>query len=55
MLEQAKIILKQMPDHVFESKATNLGREEWNRWLDWSRGLRKSDGKVNQLQTNNGV
>ncbi|MCH9652931.1 MAG: tetratricopeptide repeat protein [Planctomycetes bacterium] len=55
MLEQAKIILKQMPDKVFESKATNLGREEWNRWLDWSRGLRKSNAKINQLQTGNGV
>ncbi len=55
MLEQAKIILKQMPDKVFESKATNLGREEWNRWLDWSREFRKSDGRVNQLQTGAGV
>lgn len=49
MLEQAKIILKQMPDSVFESKATNLGREEWNRWLDWSRELRDSNQPVNQL------
>lgn len=55
MLEQAKIILKQMPDQVFESKATNLGREEWNRWLDWSRELRNSDGRANQIQTGAGA
>ena len=55
MLEQAKIILKQMPDNVFESKATNLGREEWNRWLDWSRELRKSDKKNNQFQAGSDV
>lgn len=55
MLEQAKIILKQMPDKVFESRATNLGREEWNRWLDWSRELRNSDDQANQLQTGNGA
>lgn len=55
MLEQAKIILKQMPDSVFDTKASNLGREEWNRWLDWSRELRDSDYKTNQLQTDAGV
>jgi TolA-binding protein len=55
MLEQAKIILKQMPDKVFDSKASNLGREEWNRWLDWSRELRNSDEKTNPLQAGNGV
>jgi len=55
MLEQAKIILKQMPDSVFDTKASNLGREEWNRWLDWSRELRDSDYKTNQLQTEAGV
>lgn len=55
MLEQAKIILKQMPDKVFESRATNLGREEWNRWLDWSRELRKTENKNNQLKTGSDV
>ncbi|QDT98328.1 tetratricopeptide repeat protein [Gimesia aquarii] len=55
MLEQAKIILKQMPDKVFESRATNLGREEWNRWLDWSRELRNSDNRPNQIETGAGV
>ena len=55
MLEQAKIILKQMPDKVFESKATNLGREEWNRWLDWSRELRYSNQQATAAQAGSGV
>lgn len=55
MLEQAKIILKQMPDKVFESRATNLGRDEWNRWLDWSRELRNSNNSPNQIQADGGV
>lgn len=55
MLEQAKIILRQMPDDVFTSKATNLGRDEWNRWLDWSRELRDSDTGTNQLQNGTGI
>ncbi len=55
MLEQAKIILKQMPDKVFDSKASNLGRDEWNRWLDWSRELRNSDENTSSLQAGGGV
>ncbi|QDT42080.1 tol-pal system protein YbgF [Gimesia alba] len=55
MIEQAKIILRQMPDSVFDSKATNLGREEWNRWLDWSRELRDSDNRTKQAQDGTGV
>tara|TARA_R110002111_G_scaffold18931_2_gene46273 strand:+ start:113491 stop:116094 length:2604 start_codon:yes stop_codon:yes gene_type:complete len=55
MLEQAKIILKQMPDKVFDSKASNLGRDEWNRWLDWSRELRNSDENTTPLQAGSGV
>lgn len=55
MLEQAKIILKQMPDSVFESGATNLGREEWNRWLDWSREFRDSDSRTSTLPPVNGA
>ena len=55
MLEQAKIILKQMPDSVFESGATNLGREEWNRWLDWSREFRDSDSRTSALPPVNGA
>ncbi|HAH48929.1 tetratricopeptide repeat protein [Gimesia sp.] len=54
MLEQAKIILKQMPDSVFESGATNLGREEWNRWLDWSREFRDSTIRTSALPPDGG-
>lgn len=55
MLEQAKIILKQMPDSVFESGATNLGREEWNRWLDWSREFRDSTIRTSALPADGGT
>lgn len=55
MLEQAKIILKQMPDKVFDSRDSNLGREEWNRWLDWSRELRYSNQQATTAKTGNGA
>lgn len=55
MLEQAKIILKQMPDKVFDSRDSNLGREEWNRWLDWSRELRYSNQQATTANTGNGA
>ncbi|QDV17022.1 tol-pal system protein YbgF [Gimesia panareensis] len=55
MLEQAKIILKQMPDKVFDSRASNLGREEWNRWLDWSRELRYSNQQATTAKTGSGA
>lgn len=55
MLEQAKIILKQMPDKVFDSRDSNLGREEWNRWLDWSRELRYSKQQATTAKTGNGA
>lgn len=42
MLEQAKVILKQMPDEVFDPKATNMTREQWGKWLDWARRLHKT-------------
>lgn len=55
MLEQAKIILKQMPDKVFETRDSSLGREEWNRWLDWSRELRYSSQQATTAKTGNGA
>jgi tetratricopeptide (TPR) repeat protein len=55
MLEQAKIILKQMPDKVFESGDSSLGRDEWNRWLDWSRELRYSSQQATTAKTGSGA
>ena len=39
MLAQAKVILKQMTDEIFQPNATNMTRQEWDRWLDWARQL----------------
>jgi TolA-binding protein len=42
MLEQAKVILKQMPDENFSPELTNLDRQEWERWLQWASQLQRS-------------
>lgn len=41
MLEQAKVILKQMPDETFDEE-TNMTRQEWAEWLDWAGRLHAS-------------
>lgn len=41
MIVQAKVILKQLPDDVFHSGNTSLSKEEWGKWLDWARQLRR--------------
>jgi len=42
MLEQAKVIISQMSDDVFQQDTTNMTRKEWDDWLDWARQLRHS-------------
>jgi len=42
MLEQAKVILKQMPDKVFDPKVSNMTREQWEKWIDWARRLHQT-------------
>lgn len=42
MLEQAKVLLNQIPDQAFESPSTSLNRQEWNRWLDWAMSLHRT-------------
>jgi len=42
MIEQAKVILKQMknsPEDIFNTSLTNLNVEEWENWLDWARRI----------------
>ncbi len=34
MLEQAKVILKQMPDTSFEAQLTDMNRDRWEEWLE---------------------
>lgn len=44
MLEQARVILKQMPDTSFRpiSARTNMSREQWLQWLQWASRLHHS-------------
>ena len=44
MLQQARVILKQMPDSSFRpvSTRTNMSREQWQRWLQWASRLHNS-------------
>jgi hypothetical protein len=39
MLEQAKVIVNQIPDTAFQSPGTTLTRDEWRTWLNWAMGL----------------
>lgn len=45
MLEQAKVIIKQMPEDVFQPKSTktNLTRVEWKSWLEKAIQLRRNE------------
>ena len=40
-LEQAKVILKQMPDDAFQKNSTNMTRAEWKEWLEWVQNLQQ--------------
>ncbi len=36
LLEQARVILRDLPSEVFQSPATNLSAKDWTDWIDWS-------------------
>ena len=38
-LEQAKVILKQLPDESFASNSTSMSKAEWLEWLEWMQRL----------------
>jgi tetratricopeptide (TPR) repeat protein len=40
-LEQAKVILKQMPDDAFTSNTTSMSKTEWLDWLEWMQSLQQ--------------
>jgi tetratricopeptide (TPR) repeat protein len=42
MLEQARIILKQIPDSAFQSPTTTMNRADWEHWLTWAMGVNPS-------------
>ena len=47
MLEQAKVILRQLPAEALEGKSsrTSLSRQEWEAWLEWADELRQEPGR----------
>jgi len=45
-LEQARIILQQLPDAAFESRSTAMTRQQWSDWIDWAR--QAHDGQLNR-------
>ena len=47
-LEQAKVILKQLPDESFASNSTSMSKVEWLEWLEWMQSLHQ---KVNVTRT----
>lgn len=36
MIEQAKVLLRELPPETFAARTTNLARDEWMQWLDWA-------------------
>jgi tetratricopeptide (TPR) repeat protein len=40
-LEQAKVILKQLPDEAFASNNTSMTKAEWQEWLVWMQELQQ--------------
>jgi len=44
-LEQAKVILKQMPDVAFRKNSTNMTKAEWKEWLEWVQNLQQNSDR----------
>jgi tetratricopeptide (TPR) repeat protein len=44
-LEQAKVILKQMPDAAFQKNSTNMTKAEWKEWLEWVQNLQQNSDR----------
>ena len=42
LILQAEVILKQLPDKVFQSRLTGLTKKEWQNWLTWARQSRRN-------------
>lgn len=41
MLEQARVLLKEIPETAFNDRSTNLSRQEWETWLEWAGRMRR--------------
>ncbi len=43
-LEQARVILKRLPDEAFDAPSSGLSRDDWVAWLDWARQVQANRG-----------
>ena len=43
-LEQARVILRRLPDEAFDAPASGLSRDDWVAWLDWARQVQANRG-----------
>lgn len=47
MLQQARVVLKRMPDEAFQSPSTNYRtRADWEKWLQWATQLHQNKDLV---------
>ncbi|MBI1311859.1 tetratricopeptide repeat protein [bacterium] len=43
-LEQARVILRRLPDEAFKSSSSGLSRDDWAAWIDWARQVQDNRG-----------
>jgi tetratricopeptide (TPR) repeat protein len=48
-LEQARVVLRRLPDEAFDSPSTGQTREQWGEWIKWARKIHdRQYGQVSQ-------
>lgn len=43
-LEQARVILRRLPDEAFASLSSGMTRDDWSAWIDWARQVQANRG-----------
>lgn len=43
-LEQARVILRRLPDEAFTSLSSGMTRDDWSAWIDWARQVQANRG-----------
>lgn len=43
-LEQARVILRRLPDEAFTSLSSGMSRDDWMAWIDWARQVQANRG-----------
>lgn len=43
-LEQARVILRRLPDDAFTSLSSGMSRDDWMAWIDWARQVQDNRG-----------